>query len=276
VRPINLQQAEDFIRGVIPTAALNRIRRRWWRLTRPAVTTVWQERADAHQTAPGMLGRQFALLSEITRHRTIPTTYMPLPLSTLPLLVGAREIVELGCAFTYYPAGHSGPWSAPARYSDGMVSTRILLTACSLLRSRGIPATLTSVDIRTSRLIENANRLVAEMGYAELWRPVMGTDSIAWLRDRTEPIDFALVDSNHTYEHVLGELQGLAPLMSPGGMVAVDNAYCVAYPGDGPTGTERGSEFGAILDFLAAHPGWTVEWMPFDMAILVAPRPPAS
>ncbi|GMU39838.1 MAG: hypothetical protein AMXMBFR23_07040 [Chloroflexota bacterium] len=205
-------------------------------------------------------------------------SYLAVPLYAIPILLRARRIVELGTAFTYYPATYPGgsPWRVSRAPDEGMVTTRFLLSAAWHLRGVGIPATLTSVDIRSSELpiFANAHPLFSDLGVVDCWQPVFGTDSIGWLREQagTTPIDFALVDSNHTFAHASAELEALAPCMAETAVIVVDNCYGVFYAhGDPPDVEEearRGSKFGAVQAFIAAHPEWTPRWTSEGMMLL--------
>jgi Methyltransferase domain len=169
--------------------------------------------------------------------------------------------------------------------SEGLVSTRLLLAACRLLEGEGVRATLTSVDLRSADhpYFERGWALLLDLGLAPWWRPAMGVDSVSWLREEAgrllegtaQPIDMAFVDSNHTYAQVRAELDALVPLMAPHGVVLIDNCYALLYEpgidwiqGDGAEGADRGGEYGAILEFLAAHPEWSAQWDGRDLAVL--------
>jgi hypothetical protein len=45
------------------------------------------------------------------------------------------------------------------------------------------------------------------------------------------PIDFALIDSDHSYESTLNELCELNRLMAPGGLIVIDDVWEPEYPG---------------------------------------------
>lgn len=196
---------------------------------------------------------------------------------SFPLVIQAKRIVELGSSFTYYPDTYNpkSPWEVSSSESEGLISTRVFLVACRFLNKFGVAATLTSVDIRESRLFENAKSLLRQMDLLKYWVPVMGTDSIQWLKRQKESVDLALVDSNHTYDQVAGELENLAPLMSSKGVIIVDDAYNLDYrPGadwcDDETeeGRRKGGEYGAVLDFLEKHPEWVGEWVPMSIVAM--------
>jgi predicted O-methyltransferase YrrM len=198
---------------------------------------------------------------------------------TLPILLRAERIVELGASFSVYPDTYGSPpdpWGPAGEHDEGVVSTRLFLAACHVLRHIGVQARVTSIDIRESTNYANVERLFAELGLREYWDPQMGTDSLDWLaaeagrlRDgRAAPIDFALVDSHHTHHQVSRELAGLLPLMAPGGAILVDDCYRTDFqvdagwmPDETDQGRERGGEFGAVIEFLALHPEWRPHWM---------------
>lgn len=205
-----------------------------------------------------------------------PQSIRLLPLYALALALPARRIVEFGTSFTYYPDGYDGPWSVTKSATEGFISPRILLSACRLLSRLGVPSTLTSVELRdTPPFVERARGLVEELGLTEYWTPCFGTPSDAWLErehalrrsGRSQPIDLAYIDSNHTYEQVQLELNGVLPLMAPRSLIVVDNCYTVHYetgltwaPNESDDGIAKGGEYGAILEFIEAHPGWRPEW----------------
>jgi hypothetical protein len=216
--------------------------------------------------------------------------YKVMPLFSIPLVIQARRLVELGSAFSRYPFGYKGSvWDRSWREVEGVIATRIMLTACRMLRDfSGIEATLTSVDIRDGWATDDngapinvqqcAEDLIARLGLRDLWYPVIGTDSLEWLASErprieaheAEPIDFLLVDSNHTYEQVKGELDGALPLMAERGVILVDDCYSTNYrhgatwtPEESELGIRRGGEYGAILEFLDAHPDWQAEWLQY-------------
>lgn len=102
-------------------------------------------------------------------------------------------------------------------------------------------------------------------------------DVVAAIRDRARAFSRVMVflDSNHTHDHVLAELQAYAPLVSPG-------SYCVVFdtivehmpksmfpdrpwgPGDNPKT--------AVHAFLASHPEFTIDSDIHDkLLITVAP-----
>jgi len=210
--------------------------------------------------------------------------YMAIPLFSIPLLLQARNIVELGSAFSYYPDTYPGgsPWVASKSGSEGNAGTRFLLSSARLLNHAGVPARVTSIDIRSADdpKMAGSRSLLSSLGLMEFWNPVMGQDTVAWLRGWDERIDFALVDSNHTYAHVAAELAALEPLMSERSVIAVDNAYTYYYAnplellqgtaasGDDEVGIRRGGKFGAIREFTAAHPEWQPVWTRSDLMFL--------
>jgi hypothetical protein len=60
--------------------------------------------------------------------------------------------------------------------------------------------------------------------YAAVVDRVMG-DSIDVMGSGTTPVDMFIHDSWHTFEHEFGELEAVAPRLSPGAMVLSDNAH---------------------------------------------------
>jgi len=193
-------------------------------------------------------------------------------LALLPLALQARTVVELGCAMSYYDAGR--PYSLAVRdITEGMMSTRVLGIACALLRSVGVPATLHSVDIR--EWPERPRSLMRDLGLGDAWQFHAGQDSINWVRNYPGEIDVLLVDSNHTYTHVAAELEAASAKMAPRSAIVIDNCYATFYrtgssymSDDDREGIERGGEFGAILDFLAAHPEWHPYWKSEEVMVM--------
>ena len=82
--------------------------------------------------------------------------------------------------------------------------------------------------------------------------------TIAEVKRRCEGAQSVLIclDSNHTYKHVLAELEAYAPIVTPGSyLVAMDGAQ--AYVSDVPGGKPEWKEdhpLKAIHEFLAVHP----------------------
>ena len=232
----------------------------------------WTKRRDEHVASLELGFRDYKYLEMVRKHCSKGyNRYKIIFFYSFPLLIQAKRIVELGSSFTYYPETYHprSPWEVSSSESEGLVSTRIFLMASRFLNKFGVPATLTSVDIRESSLFDNAKSLLKELDLLKYWEPVMGTDSMGWLKKQTEPIDLALVDSNHTYDQVAGELENLAPLMSSKAAIIIDDAYTLDYtPGvdwcDDETeeGRRKGSEYGAVLQFLEKHPEWVAEWVP--------------
>jgi len=244
--------------------------------TLEAARAAWELRRHAHVSS--IRGGEYQYFEMLRDHIVggIPGNRPKiLQFVLLPVLMRARRIVELGCAFSYFPETYPerSPWRASTSGDEGMVSTRAFLTACRFLSQVGVDATLTSVDVRSHPLYDNARALLTQLGLISYWRPVMGTDSIEWLRGRTEEIDIALIDSNHTYAHVRGELEGVAPLVSAGGLIIVDDCYNLDYvvgvafcPDETAEGVVRGGEYGAVVEFLDTHREWTAEWVPGSIA----------
>lgn len=239
----------------------------------------WRARLSAHVSSiSGGDYQYFELLREHVVGGIPGNRPKIIPFVVLPILLRARNIVELGSSFTYFPETYpdASPWRASTSDSEGLISTRAFLVACRFLNQASVPATLTSVDIRESSLLENAKDLFTKLDLIQYWRPAMGVDSIEWLKSRTEKIDLALVDGHHTYAQVRGELEGLAPLMSHHAVIIVDDCYDVDYQtgvswavDETPEGTAKGGEYGAIVEFLDEHPEWTAQWVPGSIASVV-------
>ena len=237
--------------------------------------TTWEKRRDAHLDQIGEAKGEYRYFELLREHITggMPGNQGKIiPLYVIPLMLRARHIVELGSAFSSYPQSYpdGSPWKASLNTSiEGAVSTRTLLVACRFLNQMGIDATLTSVDKRDWAMFENTKKLFTDLDLIQFWRPTMGTDSIEWLKSRTQQIDVALVDSNHTYPQVSGELNGLLPLMSPKGVIIVDDCYNVDYQtgvvwniDETEDGISKGGEYGAIVEFIKQHHEWKPEWFP--------------
>jgi hypothetical protein len=220
-----------------------------------------------------------------------PFWYAIIPIFAYPLMLGARRIVEFGTAFTFYPKTLETPWSVSSSPDEGMLSTRILLAACKILKHRGIDSKLVSIEVRGKAMYEhedithNGDALFADLGLREYWEPKFGADSVEWLTEQKElvrsgrelPIDFALLDSNHTYALTKSELEGLAAIMSDKGVMIVDNAYTIFYEpnaewslDESPEGIRRGGKFGAVLEFVTSNSDWEIDWFvyPYDFACL--------
>jgi FkbM family methyltransferase len=266
----------------------------------------WQQRVHDHLASIQKAGGEYQYFELLRDHAVgsgIPGNRAKiLPFLVLPILMRATRIVELGCSFTYYPRTYPdrSPWKASTSEFEGLVSTRTFLIACRFLNRIGVPATVTSVDIRNTSLYRNAEALLTDLSLIDHWRPVMGTDSIEWLRQQTEKIDIALVDSHHTYAQVSGELNGLQPLMSEHGIIIVDDCYNLDYQtgvdwnvDETPAGVAKGGQYGALLEFLEQHREWVAEWVPDSIASVAylyrrgessqlrepqpaAPRPPVA
>ena len=216
--------------------------------------------------------------------------YKAVPFFALPLAVGAKRIVELGSSFSYYPDTYANglPWASSSAVDEGVISTRLMLAAARLLNQFGIRSSVTSIDIRENFLYKNVCRLLTDLGLIQFWDPKMGKDTIEWLKDEkerlrngeAEPIDFMLIDSNHTYDQVAGEIKGSVPLMSPKGIMLVNDCWITDYkhgadwvPEESEEGVKRGGEYGAILEFLEQNPDWQADWVPEGMVVLSRPSP---
>jgi predicted O-methyltransferase YrrM len=240
----------------------------------PAQISIWEKRRYElqKQIEAGGEFQYFEMLREhVVACGLRANQHKVLPFLSYALAVRPRRIVELGASFSYYPETYANgsPWLASTAEDEGVLSTRVFLVACRILNQIGISATLTSVDIRDTHRFTNVQKLLTDCDLIRYWKPVMGQDSIAWLKAQTEPIDLCLVDSQHTYAQVKGELEALIPLMNPKGLIIVDDWADTEFkphvewsPDDDEEGVSKGGEFGAVLEFLKAHPEWRVEWWP--------------
>jgi hypothetical protein len=244
----------------------------------------WYERRREYLRRADSASSPFRYLDLVARHAAeSPQAARLLALFSLALSVRPRRIVEFGSAFTLYPKHVESAWSVSTAADEGMISTRVLLSACAVLESLGVESNLASVDVREqafydgSDVTHSGEQLFSQLGLRKYWQPSFGLDSVEWLRlhapgilsGSEPPIDFAFIDSSHTYTQVSAELAGLEPLMSRSGLIVVDNCYVLAdvshqgfFPDETSDGASRGGEFGAIVDFLEAHPGWRAQWGP--------------
>lgn len=270
-------------------------RKGWWRLQRATSNSAerdaatWALRREEHRAHLDEGIQTWRYLELVRRHTNKNVNWFKaIPFFALPLAVGARRMVELGSSFSYYPETYQprSPWGISKAVDEGVVSTRLMLAAARLLTDFGVHSTVTSVDLRDSSLYKNARQLLTELDLIRFWDPKMATDSIGWLneeqqrlrRGEVEPIDFGLIDSNHTYDQVSRELAGILPLMSAKGVLLVDDCWTTNYkhgadwvPEESEEGIKRGGEYGAVLEFLEQHPNWQAEWIPEGMAILSRP-----
>jgi len=203
-------------------------------------------------------------------------SYKVIPLFSIPLLLRPTNIVELGSAFTSYLEKCNDPWGRYDKLEEGLISTRVLLTACRFLNKYGIKASLTSIDIRDDKKkFEDTERHLQELDLLQYWKPFYGTDSLDWLKRNKDLIHLAYVDSSHTYKQVKAELEALAPQMIQNGVIIIDDGFTINDPSDvswrvneDEGGRSKGGEFGAVLDFLKEHPEWRNTWSPEGMVYL--------
>jgi cephalosporin hydroxylase len=82
----------------------------------------------------------------------------------------------------------------------------------------------------------------------------------------------AVLDSNHTYQHVMDELEAYAPLVTPGSYIVATDGYMQELE-DAPRGQPgwgRDNPARAARDFVAKHPNFVIEepkW-PFNESTL--------
>lgn len=252
--------------------------------------TEWALRREEHRKTL-QDGPQLWRYLEMVRLHAIDNInwFKAIPCFGLPMAVGARRLVELGSSFSYYPATYDppSPWGRSSAGDEGVISTRLMLTACKLMSEFGPHSSLTSVDIRESSLYENVRSLLTDMDLIEFWDPQMGTDSIEWLQKEKERVqsraaeafDFVLVDSTHTYDQVARELACVLPLMSPTGIILVDDCWITNYkhgaswiPEESDKGLAHGGEYGAVIEFLENHPEWKADWIPQGMVVFSRPQ----
>jgi predicted O-methyltransferase YrrM len=137
-------------------------------------------------------------------------------------------------------------------------STIVLAQA---LRDAGTPSVVRTVDI-DPEVVQLAERNLARAGLSDLVRFSV-QDSLAFLealRGEVDRVDFALLDGDHSAEHVLAEFELLRPLVARcGGKVYFDN-------------TSAGGVAEALRRIRAAHGGNLIEfancsWAPPGNAI---------
>ncbi len=248
-----------------------------WRLKRWVAGLPPELEADARHWSARVVKAQdsapltpFDVVLDVARHSV--GNDRAVELLAIPLALRARTVVELGCAMSYYDLGAS--YAAALRNAhEGMMSTRVLGTACALLRQTGTEASLISVDIR--EWPERDRSLMHDLGFGDLWTLHQGTDSVGWLQAFEGTIDVLLVDSNHTYQHVRAELEAAASRMSERSAIIVDNCYTMIYrtgssymADDDAEGIAHGGEYGAILEFLDAHPEWRPAWKRHEVMVM--------
>jgi cephalosporin hydroxylase len=105
----------------------------------------------------------------------------------------------------------------------------------------------------------------------------VGADAIAAVRARAKDFSRVMVflDSNHTHEHVMAELQAYAPLVTPGSYCVVFDTIVEDMPKslfpDRPWGPGNNPKT-AVHAFLASHPEFTIDSTITDkLLITVAP-----
>ncbi len=82
----------------------------------------------------------------------------------------------------------------------------------------------------------------------------------------------AVLDSNHTYQHVMDELEAYAPLVTPGSYIVATDGYMQELEDAprGQAGWSRDNPARAARDFVAKHPNFVIEepkW-PFNESTL--------
>ena len=82
----------------------------------------------------------------------------------------------------------------------------------------------------------------------------------------------AVLDSNHTYQHVMDELEAYAPLVTPGSYIVATDGYMQELEDAprGQAGWARDNPARAARDFVAKHPNFVIEepkW-PFNESTL--------
>jgi predicted O-methyltransferase YrrM len=188
--------------------------------------------------------------------------------------IGVDEAIERAGRTIGYPAWNllyfSLLCSVPADRDDlvvvetGTNHGATTIAMAQALADSGTEARLRTVEVRP-RLVEVARQNVAAAGLEERVELNAG-DALDFLRgvlDRFGHIDFAFIDDDHSYEHVVKELDLICPRVPPGGKVYLDN-------------TTQGGVADAIPVLLERHGGNLVEfrecsWQPPGNAIWQAP-----
>jgi len=120
-------------------------------------------------------------------------------------------------------------------------------TLCILmgLKQSGNSAPMVSVDIESC---DNAILRVQTLGIANNWKFVC-MDDREFTKQYQIPTDFIFLDTSHTHEHTLWELENYAPLLTQNGvMVCHDTKSC-------PDGVKK-----AIDKFVIQYPDFTVSY----------------
>jgi cephalosporin hydroxylase len=132
------------------------------------------------------------------------------------------------------------------------------------------------IDIRANnRAAIEAHPLASRIDMIE--GSSIGAEVIEAVRDRAKNFSTIMVflDSNHTHEHVLAELQAYAPLVTPGSYCVVFDTIVEHMPKsmfpDRPWGPGNNPKT-AVHEFLSSHPEFTIDsTIPDKLLITVAP-----
>lgn len=121
-----------------------------------------------------------------------------------------------------------------------------------VLAGLGGPRRVFTVDIDASNIDDGVLSHPAIEVFTSSSTEPAGAERIRELRSELPGPVFAILDSDHSRDHVYAELELLTPLLATGDYLVVEDANINGHPvlpgwGPGP--------FEAAADFLAAHPG---------------------
>ena len=126
-------------------------------------------------------------------------------------------------------------WSyRPERVVEtGVARGGSMLLNASLMRMCGLEPAVLGID---HKLFPHTTTALAEHPLGEgvtlLEADSTSEDAVAAMRDFIDGAErvVLVLDSNHTHDHVLGELEALAPLLPSGGMVLVADTLVEEFP----------------------------------------------
>lgn len=152
-------------------------------------------------------------------------------------------------------------WSyRPERIVEtGVARGGSMLLNTSLMRMCGLEPAVLGID---HKLFPHTTTALAEHPLGEgvtlLEADSTSQDAVAAMRDFIDGAErvILVLDSNHTHDHVLGELEALAPLLPSGGMVLVADTLVEEFPAGHYEGRpwDRGDNpMTAVNAFVEAH-----------------------
>lgn len=119
-----------------------------------------------------------------------------------------------------------------------------------------LPGKIITIDVKPSLAEAQKNRFFQER-VESIVSSSTEPELVAKLRERTAGKNvFVMLDSLHTRDHVLAELEAYAPMVPVGGYIVVQDTNVNGHPvnlqhGPGP--------WEAVHDFLAKHPEWEID-----------------